>query len=105
MTLPEPLHSVTMRQISSKINLFWSRDHYMQEIFSQEELEEREKIHCIYKNIVPQVTQEEFNTIRQKYKVSWIIIDVNSKDIINYLDETSPTEKKQIGEYLLYHYC
>ncbi len=104
MAMPEPLHSVTIRQITSKINLFWSRDQYMQELFSQEELEEMEKIHCIYKNIVPQITQEEFNIIRQKYKVNWIIINLNNQEIINYLNETYPTNKKQIGEYLLYQY-
>ncbi len=104
MAMPEPLHSTTIRQITSKINLFWSRDHYMQELFTKEELEEREKIHIIYKEIVPQISQDEFNEIRKKYNVNWIIIDMLNNDVIDYLDKTNPIEKSEIGGYLLYQY-
>lgn len=104
MALPEPLHSATMRQMTSKINIFWSRDHYMNELFSREEVEEMEKIRSIYRNQVPSISQIEFNEIRNKYKVNWIIVLYNNLDIIQYLEQTDPISETLIDEYMLYQY-
>ncbi len=104
MALPEPLHSATMRQMTSKINIFWSRDHYMNELFSREEVEEMEKIRSIYRNQVPSISQIEFNEIRNKYKVNWIIVLYNNLDIIQYLEQTDPISETLIDGYMLYQY-
>ena len=53
MALPEPLHNTTMRQLTSKINLFWSRDMYMNGMFSQEQLSEMLKIYSVCQGAVP----------------------------------------------------
>lgn len=104
MAPPEPLHSVTMRQLTSKINLFWSRDHYMKEIFSESEIDEMEAIRIIYHNQVPQLEIKEFDQIREKYKVNWIIVQPTNEDIIRYLDQTNQIKKALIEGYILYQY-
>lgn len=104
MALPEPLHSATMRQMTSKINIFWSRDLYMNDLFSREEVEEMEKIRSIYRNQVPDISQNEFNEIRNKYKVNWIIVQYNNLDIIQYLEQTNPISETLIDGYMLYQY-
>jgi hypothetical protein len=104
MAPPEPLHSATMRQITSEINLFWSRNHYMREIFTTEEIEEMEKIHGIYRNEVPSISQDEFNQVRNKYKVNWIIVSNTNSDITQYLEQTNPINEILIDGYMLYQY-
>ena len=104
MAPPEPLHSATMRQLTSKINIIWSRDMYMYEILSQEELAELQTLRNIYKNTVPNIRIEEFNTLRQKYKINWIIIDNTNSSIINYMNQTLPLNITEIGENILYQY-
>ena len=104
MAPPEPLHSATMRQITPKINLFWSRDLYMYEITPQEQLQEMEKIHKIYTS-VPEISAEEFDQIRKDYGgVNWIIIECAEQEKTNYLDKTEFIKKAKIGEYYLYQY-
>ena len=104
MAPPEPLHSATIRQITPKIKLFWSREHYMKEILSQDEYEERQKIYVICREQVPEINCEEFEEIRQKYGVNWIIINENNQDVINYLDRTNKIEKTLVDGYWLYQY-
>lgn len=104
MAPPEPLHSAMMRQLTSDIHLFWSRYHYMYEIYPPNEMEERTKIYNIYQDIIPSISIEEFNSIREKYNVNWIIIDNTKSDIIQYLDETGAEMKYDIDGYILYQY-
>ena len=104
MAPPEPLHSTTMRQLTSKINLFWSRDHYINELFSPETVQEMQKIYIIYKNQIPSITCEEFDSIRQKYNVNWIIINSDNLEIIQYLNQTNCIDVKEIDNYMIYQY-
>ena len=101
---PEPLHSATMRQLSSEINIIWSRDMYMYEILSQEELSELQSLRDIYRNAVPNLSIEDFNVLRKKYKINWIIIDNTNLNIVNYMNQTLPLNITEIGENILYQY-
>ena len=96
---PEPLHSATMRQLSSEI-----RDMYMYEILSQEELSELQSLRDIYRNAVPNLSIEDFNVLRKKYKINWIIIDNTNLNIVNYMNQTLPLNITEIGENILYQY-
>lgn len=101
---PEPMHSVTIRQLTSQINIFWSRDLYMNQIYSQEKLEEMEKIHCIMKGKIPEIEIEEFEKIMKKYNVNWIIINNTDTDIEQYLDNTNYIEKTDYCGCFMYQY-
>lgn len=100
----EPLHSTTMRQLTSSINLFWSREMYMNELYNNEELQEMEKIHKISRNEVPQIEPKEFEEIRKKYGVNWIIIESSRQEIVNYLNYTEYINKIEKNNYYMYQY-
>ena len=93
-----------MRQLSSEINIIWSRDMYMYEILSQEELSELQSLRDIYRNAVPNLSIEDFNVLRKKYKINWIIIDNTNLNIVNYMNQTLPLNITEIGENILYQY-
>ena len=50
------------------------------------------------------ISNEEFDNIREKYNVNWIIINQVNEDVIRYLDETNKIDKISIGECMLYKY-
>jgi len=104
MALPEPLHNATIRQLTSKINLFWSRDLYMPQLHSPEELEEMEKIYSVCIGNVPDIDASEFNHIREKYGVNWIIIRNVSEELNKYLKETKYKKVTNIKGDYLYQY-
>ena len=88
MAPPEPLHSVTMRQLTSSINLFWSRDMYMPGLYSGEQLEEMGKIYNIYRQEKTELDVGEFDSIREKYGVNWVIIDEQNNSLNRLLNNT-----------------
>lgn len=104
MAPPEPLHSVTMRQLTSSINLFWSRDMYMPGLYSGEQLEEMGKIYNIYRQEKTELDVGEFDSIREKYGVNWVIIDEQNNSLNRLLNNTKYIEKHEVCDYLLYKY-
>lgn len=104
MAPKEPLHDAMMRQITSDVNLFWSRDMYMNNLYSKDDIALMNKINSIYNNEVPSIDYNEFNQIRKKYKINWIIINDDSQQIIEYLDNTDSESKENIAGYYIYQY-
>ena len=101
---PEPMHSATMRQLTSRINIFWPRNLYMNQIYTQDNIKEMEKIHCISLGIKPDVEINEFENIREKYNVNWIIINDTDIAIDQYLENTKYKEKIDYFGCLMYQY-
>lgn len=100
----EPLHSVTMRQLTSSINLFWSRDMYMPDLYSDEQLEEMRKINNIYRQEKTDLDEKQFEIIREKYKINWIIIDSLNNNMNELLEKTKYVNKHMVDNYFLYQY-
>lgn len=99
---PEPLHSVMMRQMTSKIELVQSRDTYIGKIKNREEQIERYNLGAIYNNIYKYST-EQFEKILKKYDVDWIIIDKNNTQLKEYIEETCMEKECEIEGYILYN--
>ena len=97
----EPLHSCTMRQLSSKIELLYSRIMYFDDLLSNEEIIERHELYKIYEIGVPDYTQEEFNKKIEKFNINWIIIPKN-KELEEYLKETNMEKATEIDGYDIY---
>lgn len=104
MAPPEPLHSATIRQITSKVNLLWSRTMYMSQFYSNDQIQEIMKLYNIYNEVVPEVRIEEFNLIRKKYGVNWIIEYTDRTEINQYLEDTKYLKKYEVDGCYLYQY-
>ncbi len=98
----EPLHSCTMRQLTPKIELLYSRIMYFDDLITHEEQEERSELYNIYFYGVPTYSYEEFNKKIEKFNVDWIIIPSEQNDLKKYLENTIMKEQKEIKGYILY---
>lgn len=98
----EPLHSCTMRQLTPKIELLYSRIMYFDDLITHEEQEERSELYNIYFYGVPTYSYEEFNKKIEKFNVDWIIIPSGQNDLKKYLENTIMKEQKEIKSYILY---
>ncbi len=98
----EPLHSCTMRQLTPKIELLYSRIMYFDDLITHEEQEERSELYNIYFYGVPAYSYEEFNKKIEKFNVDWIIIPSGQNDLKKYLENTIMKEQKEIKSYILY---
>ena len=100
LTPQEPLHSCTMRQISTKIKLINSRAHYMKKL-KDDEIEERVNLSQIYvHNYV--YNKDEFYELVKKYKICWIIVEADDTDLIEYVQSSNIKENSKIGNYILF---
>ena len=98
----EPLHSCTMRQLTPKIELLYSRIMYFDDLITYEEQVERSELYNIYIYGVPTYSYEEFNKKIEKFNVDWIIIPSEQNDLKKYLENTIMKEQKEIKGYILY---
>ena len=98
---PEPLHSCTIRQLTSKIKLIYSRSLYRDKIRNKEEESLRAELEKIYIE-VPQYTEQEFNNKLIQCGVDWIIINEQNESLLEYIDKTIMTKENSIGGYVLY---
>ena len=98
----EPLHSCTMRQLTPKIELLYSRIMYFDDLITHEEQEERSDLYNIYFYGVPTYSYEEFNKKIEKFNIDWIIIPSEQNDLKKYLKNTIMKEQKEIKGYILY---
>lgn len=98
----EPLHSCTMRQLTPKIELLYSRIMYYDDLITHEEQEERSELYNIYFYGVPTYSYEEFNKKIEKFNIDWIIIPSEQNDLKKYLKNTIMKEQKEIKGYILY---
>lgn len=96
----EPLHSCTMRQISTRIILINSRAHYMKKI-EYEEIGERTNLSKIYEhNYIYDSTT--FYELVKKYNICWIIVEENDQSLIQYIENANIKKDCNIGGYILY---
>lgn len=98
----EPLHSCTMRQLTPKIELLYSRIMYFDDLITHEEQEERSELYNIYFYGVPTYSYEEFNKKIEKFNIDWIIIPSEQNNLKKYLKNTIMKEQKEIKGYILY---
>ena len=98
----EPLHSCTIRQITPKIELLYSRIMYFDDLLTYEEICERSELYNVYTYGVPQFSQNEFNQKVESLGIDWIIIPNDQNDLKKYLENTIMKEKKEIKDYILY---
>ena len=98
----EPLHSCTMRQLTPKIELLYSRIMYFDDLITHEEQEERSELYNIYFYGIPTYSYEEFNKKIEKFNIDWIIIPSEQNDLKKYLKNNIMKEQKEIKGYILY---
>ena len=90
----EPLHSCTMRQLTPKIELLYSRIMYFDDLITHEEQEERSELYNIYFYGIPTYSYEEFNKKIEKFNIDWIIIPSEQNDLKKYLKNNIIKEQK-----------
>lgn len=98
----EPLHSCTIRQLTSKIELLYSRIMYFDDLITYEEMWQRSELYNLYGQVVPNYSAEEFNQKVEKFQIDWIIIPSHKKELQEYLTNTIMKKQTQIAEYTLY---
>lgn len=96
----EPLHSCTMRQITPKIKLINSRPHYMNKI-KDDEIQERINLSQVYAHNYL-YSKDDFYKLVKKYKICWIIVEANDKELIEYVQSPQIKENSKIGNYILF---
>lgn len=79
---PEPLHSATMRQLSSRIILLYSRQLYVDTMQNKEEKLE------VYNKIYDGAETEEIYEAINKFNVDFIILDKSNREKMQDLDES-----------------
>lgn len=101
LALPEPQHNATMRQISSRIKLIFSRELYIDKIKNENEILKRKNLYQLYfNNYIYSI--EEFNKIVEELKIDWIIVDNNNFQLIDYLNKSVLKENCDINGEILY---
>lgn len=80
----EPLHGAIMRQLSSRIILWYSRPMYIDKIKNEEE---RIKTLDIYNEIYDGLEAEELYEIFSSNNINFIIVDISNLKILSQLDE------------------
>lgn len=101
LALPEPWHNTTMRQISSKIKLIYSRDLYIEKIKNKEDIEQRINLNKLYYENY-EYTVEEFNEVLKEQKIDWIIVNNENTNLINYINESIFSKDCEVDGYTLY---
>ena len=96
----EPLHSCTMRQLDTRINLVHSRTLYTKKI-EQEELQERYNLSRIYYGEYT-YNVDQFYEMVNKHKIDWIIINKKDEQNIKYIEDACFSIDCEIGGYILY---
>ena len=98
---PEPLHSVTIRQLTSDIKIFWSRDFYMLELFGMEEYNNMLELYDFYLNKQVSVNEEKFIELINKYNIDYAIIPSEYIEVISYMENINIQDKVLIeGDYI-----
>lgn len=101
MCPPEPLHSVTIRQLTNNIKIFWSRDFYMLELFGMEEYNNMLELYDLYFKKQVNVTQERFIQLINKYNIDYVIIPSDYIEVILYMENINVRGKEKIdGDYI-----
>lgn len=98
---PEPFHNSTMRQLSSKIKLIYSRDFYLGKLQNEQMIQERRNLQQIYTHNFIYET-EAFNQLLKKYAIRWVIIDKGDIYLENYLEKSTLKKDCEIEGYTLY---
>lgn len=98
---PPETHSWTMRQISSKIKLIYSRFLYIDKIKNDEQISNRNKLNQLYTgdfscDIV------ELNKLIDILDIDWIIVKSDNTIMIDYIEQTVMKVECEIGDYILY---
>lgn len=96
----EPLHSCTMRQLDTRINLVHSRVLYTKKI-PENEQSERLKLSRVYSGEYIYKT-DEFYQLIHKHKIDWIIVDKRDQNLIQYVESANIHRNCEIGGYILY---
>ena len=66
-----------------------------------DEIEDRVNLSQIYAhNYI--YNKDEFYELVKKYKISWIIVDANDTDLIEYVQSQNIKENSKIGNYILF---
>lgn len=99
---PEPLHSCTIRQLTSKIKLIYSRSLYRDKIHNKEDETLRAELESIYYVETPAYAIEEFNNKLLKSKIDWIIVSESNKSLLDYIDKSIMIKETSIGGCALY---
>lgn len=102
MCPPEPLHSVTMRQLTAKIKMFWSRDFYMLDLFGHEEYNNMLKLYELYLNKEIKIEKEEFIHLLSKYKIDYMIVPNDYVKVIDYMEDIPVIDKTQVSGAYIY---
>ena len=101
MCPPEPLHSVTIRQLTSDIKIFWSRDFYMLELFGMQEYNNMLELYELYLNKQVSVNEERFEQLINKYNIDYAIIPSEYVEVISYMENINVQDKVLIdGDYI-----
>lgn len=101
LATPEPYHNATMRQLSSKIKLIYSRGFYIGKIKIEDEMEERTYLNQLYYEDY-RYSIEEFNKIVEKQEVDWMIINNGNINLINYVEQSCLKKECEIDGFTLY---
>lgn len=104
MCPPEPLQSVTMRQLTNDIVLFWSRDFYMIDIFGEEVTNEMLELYTLYFDNEIKVSKERFIELIEKYEIDYFIVSSESDKIIEYMSDINVVSKNIIGGNYIYKF-
>ena len=99
---PEPLHNSTMRQLSEKIKLIYSRGFYLGKLQDEIIINERNNLQQIYDHVY-KYNIDEFNNMIIKYDISWIIVSKDDSDLIEYIEKTIMMKNCEIDGYILYN--
>ena len=97
----EPSHSTTMRQISSKIELIFSRGLYIDKVKNKEIIEERRNLIQLYSQDY-RYTIQEFNQIIEKQNIDWMIVKSEDNKLIQYLNQSCLQKDCEMDGYTLY---
>lgn len=99
---PEPLHSCTMRQLSSNIKLVYSRRYYRDKIRNTEDEKLRLELENLYYADTIEYTIEEFNNLFLDCNVDWVIVSEEQSILIDYLEKSIMEKQTTIDGYILY---
>ncbi len=103
LTPPGVLHSCMMRQLSSKIQLIYSRTSYVGKIDNVEEREDRLKMEEVCYSETHNYPIEDFNKLLEKYKVNWVIVSSEDQGTIEYMEKSIMNKNIEMGGYVLYN--
>lgn len=101
---PEPLHSVTIRQLTADIKIFWSRDFYMLDLFGREEYDQMLKLYQCYFDQKIILEKETFKELIQKYEIDYMIVPKEYEQITRYMEQLDCLTEVEIQEDIIYRF-